>query len=261
MWRYHAAVIVVVLHEPQELANIAHVVRAMKNFGLRDLRLVAPAEYDPWRIEGIAHRSADVLERVVLCEALREALADCVHVVAFTARGRTARRHGQRPRAAAAEVLAAAERGPVALLFGREDRGLDNAALDLAHRLVTIPTDPSYPSLNLGHAVALFLYELALARGAEARPLKRPRRDAPPAPVALLEQMLDDAERALAAVDFFRTRNRELVMRTVRGIGHRVPLDLREAKLLRSVAIEVVEYAERVRRRGAGGGERGAGSG
>ena len=233
--------IVVVLHEPQQLANIAHVVRAMKNFGFADLRLVAPAEYDAYRVEGIAHRSADLLERVRLFDTLPEALADCVHVVAFSARGRTAKHTVQRPREAAAEILATAAEGPVALLFGREDTGLDNAALDLAHRTVTIPSNPEYPSLNLGHAVALMLYELALARGAEAQPLKPPRRQAPPASVELLEQLFADAERALDAIGFFKTRERELVMRTVREIVHRTPLDLREAKLLRAMTIEVAK--------------------
>src|SRR5438094_811619 len=158
--------VVVVLHEPQDLVNIAHVVRALKNFGFRDLRLVRPREFDGYRIEGIAHQTRDVLARVTQYEGLDEALADCVHVVGFTARERSAKRNRQRPREAAAELLAQAEVGAVALLFGREDKGLPNEALDACHRVVTIPTDPAYASLQLGHAVVLMLYELALARGA-----------------------------------------------------------------------------------------------
>ena len=80
--------ICVVLHEPQDLVNIAHVVRAMKNFGLRDLRLVNPREYDAYRVEGIAHQTADVLARVRVCATLEDAIGDCVHVAGFTARGR-----------------------------------------------------------------------------------------------------------------------------------------------------------------------------
>jgi TrmH family RNA methyltransferase len=231
--------ITVVLNEPQDLVNIAHVVRSMKNFGFLDLRLVAPAEYDAWRIEGIAHRTNDILDRVQLFDALTPALADCVHVVAFSARGRTAKRAVQRPRAAAAEIMAMAEQGPVALLFGREDKGLDNAALDRAHRVVAIPSDPDYKSMNLGHAVAIALYELALARGDEARPVKPPRRQSPPAPVAQLEQMFADVGLALDAINFFRRRERTLLMRTVRTMVQRVPLEEREVKLLRSMAIEV----------------------
>src|SRR5262249_1974770 len=110
---------IVVLDHPQELVNIAHVVRAMKNFGLRDLRLVEPVEFDPYRVEGIAHRSGDVLKRVRTYASLQDALADCVHVVAFTARGRTAKRNIQRPRQAATEMLELDGEGKVAMLFGR----------------------------------------------------------------------------------------------------------------------------------------------
>lgn len=240
--------VIVVLHEPQDLVNIAHVVRGVKNFGFRDLRLVNPREWDAYRVEGIAHQTQDVLARVQVCDSLEAALADCIHVVGCTARGRTAKRNVQRPREAAAEATALAERGPVALLFGREDKGLSNEALDRCHRVVTIPTQASYASLNLGHAVVVMLYELALARGAEAQPFKAPRREAEPAAAADLEQLFGDVERALAGVDFFKTRNADAIMRTMRELAHRAPLDAREVKLLRAMAIEVVKYAQRLAR-------------
>jgi len=240
--------IVVVLHEPQDLVNIAHVVRGMKNFGMRDLRLVRPREYEAYRVEGIAHQTQDVLARVRTFDSLEEALADCVHIVGFTARGRTAKRNLQRPRDAAAEVLARAADGPVALLFGREDKGLSNEALDRCHRVVTIPSDPSYASLNLGHAVIIILYELALAHGADERPFKAPRRPSEPAEAAELERLFVDVARALHAIEFFKTRNADGVMRTMREIAHRAPLDAREVKLLRAMAIEVTKYGERLAR-------------
>ena len=242
--------IVVILHEPQDLVNIAHVVRGMKNFGLRDLRLVSPREYDAYRVEGIAHQTQDILERVRTYASLEDALADCVHVVGFTARGRTAKRNLQRPRDAAGEVTALAADDRVALLFGREDKGLSNEALDRCHRIVTIPSDPAYPSLNLGHAVILMLYELALARGAEAQPFKPPRRTSEPAPAGDLERLFEDVNRALGAIDFFKTRNAAGVMRTLREVAHRTPLDAREVKLLRAIAIEVTKYGERLARSG-----------
>jgi tRNA/rRNA methyltransferase/tRNA (cytidine32/uridine32-2'-O)-methyltransferase len=240
--------IVVVLHEPQDLVNIAHVVRAMKNFGVADLRLVAPREYDAYRVEGIAHQTRDVLARVRVFDSLGDALGDCVHVVGLTARGRTAKRNLQRPREAAAEMVARAVEGPVAVLFGREDKGLDNDALDRCHRVVTIPSEPAYPSLNLSHAAVVMLYELALARGAESRAYKPPRRSAPPAEAAELERLFDDVEAALRAVDFFKHRSVEAVMRTLREAIHRTPLDQREAKLFRAMAIEVVKHGERLAR-------------
>jgi tRNA/rRNA methyltransferase/tRNA (cytidine32/uridine32-2'-O)-methyltransferase len=242
--------VVVVLHEPQDLVNIAHVVRGMKNFGVRDLRLVNPREYEAYRVEGIAHQTQDVLARVRTFATLAAALAECVHVVGFTARGRTAKRNAQRPREAAAEVTALAAVGPVALLFGREDKGLSNEALDLCHRIVTIPSEPSYSSLNLGHAVIVMLYELALARGVDTLPFKAPRRAAEPAVVEELERLFDDVERALRTIDFFKTRNADGIMRTMRELAHRTPLDAREAKLLRAMAIEVVKYGERLARSG-----------
>src|SRR2546430_8504141 len=106
--------VIVVLDYPQDLVNIAHVVRGLKNFGLRDLRLANPREYESYRVEGIAHQTQDILSRVRAYSTLEEAIADCVHVVGFTARGRTANRNLQRPREAAAEIAALADGGPVA---------------------------------------------------------------------------------------------------------------------------------------------------
>ena len=140
--------------------------------------------------------------------------------------------------------------GTIALLFGREDKGLSNEALDRCHRVVTIPSDPGYASLNLGHAVIIMLYELALTRGAEARPFKAPRRPSEPADAAELERLFVDVARALHAIEFFKTRNADGVMRTMREIAHRAPLDAREVKLLRAMAIEVTKYGERLARSG-----------
>ena len=149
---------------------------------------------------------------------------------------------------AAAEILIQSDAGPTALLYGREDKGLPNEALDLCHRVVTIPTNPAYPSLNLAHAVVLMLYELALARGDDARPFKAPRREGGPVTVDDLERLFADAEAALRGIEFFKTREVEGVMRTLREVMHRTPLDQREAKLLRAMAIEVVKYSERLAR-------------
>ncbi len=133
-------------------------------------------------------------------------------------------------------------------MFGREDRGLSNEALDRCHRVVTIPSDPAYASLNLAHAVIIMLYELALARGAETEPFKEPRRPSEPAVAEDLERLFVDIAKALQAIEFFKTRNQDGVMRTMREIAHRAPLDTREVKLLRAMAIEVTKYGERLAR-------------
>jgi TrmH family RNA methyltransferase len=236
---------ILVLVNPQDIVNIAGAVRIARNFGIERMRLVNPESFDPWRIEGIAHNSADFVARIEIVDSLEAALADCVHVAVLTARGRTAKRRTVRPREGAAELLERSADGPVAMVFGREDRGLTNAEIDLGHVLVTIPTDPQSSSLNLAQAVAIMGYETWLLRGGGRQPLKPPRKGTPPATSAQLEELFVDWRRALWAVDFFKTRRSESVMRSFREIVHRAALDGREASLVRAMGIEVVRYLER----------------
>jgi TrmH family RNA methyltransferase len=146
----------VVLFETQNLINVGATMRAMKNMGLSDLRLVNAVPLDAWRLQGIAHDTGDILARTREHASLDEAIADCVLVAAFTARHRSARWDIATPREISGRLLDAIEDGPVALLFGREDRGLPNEALDRAQVHVTIPTS-RYASLNLAQAVMVAL--------------------------------------------------------------------------------------------------------
>jgi TrmH family RNA methyltransferase len=146
---------------------------------------------------------------------------------------------------AAAELVRDLADGPVAIVAGREDSGLTNAELDLCRTVVTIATDPRHPSLNLAQAVAIMGYETWNARGGEALPLKPPRREAAPATSGQLEALFADWHRALWAIDFFKTRRSESVMRSFREIVFRAELDGREASLVRAMGIEVVRYLER----------------
>lgn len=236
---------VLVLVGTQDIVNIAAVVRLARNFGIEEMRLVAPESFDPWRIEGIAHNTADFVARITLHDTLVDATRDCVWLAALTARERTAKRTVLRPRAAALELVDRSAEGPVALVAGREDRGLTNDELDHCHALVTIPTSDRHRSLNLAQAVGILCYEWRLARSEAERPLKPPRRDAPAAPNERLELLFRDWERALWAIEFFKTRRPEAVMRTVREICYRSRLDWREASLLRAMALETVRYLER----------------
>jgi TrmH family RNA methyltransferase len=233
----------VVLVEPQDPVNIAAVVRAMKNMGVRHLRLVNPVEYDPSRVERVAHDTRDIVSEVRHFASLDDAIADCVFAAGFTARRRKAKWKLVSPRDVAAPMLAAAAEGPVAIVFGREDHGLSNESLDRAHAVVTIPTS-DHPSLNLAQAVLIALYELHLGANA-SRTLAPPRKDAPLASAEQLQRYFTDADRALAAVDFFRTRNEELVLRSLRSLTYRAAPDAREIDLMRSIAIEVVRALDR----------------
>ncbi len=215
----------------------------MKNMGVHQLRLVNPVEYDPSRVERVAHDTRDIVSEIRHFASLDDAIADCVFAAGFTARRRKAKWKLVSPRDVATPMLAAAGDGPVAIFFGREDHGLSNESLDRAHAVVTIPTS-DHPSLNLAQAVLIALYELHLAADA-SRVLAPPRKDAPPASAAQLERYFADADKALATIDFFRTRNEELVLRSLRSLTYRAAPDAREIDLMRSIAIEVMRAVER----------------
>ena len=242
----------VVLYEPQNPVNIAATIRAMKNMGCSNLYLVRSVEYDPWRLEGIAHDTGDIIERIRNCESIEEALEGCVRVAGFTARRRAAKREITTPRSASGDLLDAARTGPVALLFGREDKGLPNEILDRAHVVVTIPTT-EHASLNLAQAVLIALYELHLSAADSTRTLAPPRKDAPPATAEEYEQLFADAERGLYAIDFFKTRFHEHIMRSVRTLFYRASPDSREVALLRAIFIEIIRTIDRIAKGKAGG--------
>ena len=242
--------ITVVLHEPRDPVNIAAAVRAMANMGLDELILVDPAEFDPRRITGIAHRTDHIVEAATRAGSLREALADATCVVGTSARPRTARRNYGRPRELAPRILRRARRGRVAIVFGREDRGLSNDALDLCHEVMVIPTAPGFASLNLAQAVLLVAYELFLAGPDAHEALPAGKRSLGPATAAELEEMYRALEAGLDRAAFFRARKPESVMRVLRTVFGRTALDAHEARLLRSVGYQVRNRLERLERSG-----------
>src|SRR5919107_4318938 len=242
--------VAVVLYEPQDPVNIAATVRAMKNMGVATLRLVRPCAYDPVRLEGIAHDTWDVIDRIAHFPDFDAAVADCVRLVGFTARRRSAKWQIMDPRAAAQDALGYSEDGWVGMVFGREDSGLPNEILDRVHAAVTIPTT-EHASINLAQAVLIGLYELHVAAGDATRirhGSNKPRKDAPPPTGEEWELFFKDAERALHAIDFLKTRNPEHVMRSVRSLAYRAQPDARELTLVRSMAIEVLRTIDRVER-------------
>lgn len=237
--------VVVVLDQTRNLVNIAGAVRAMMNMGLSRLRLVRPAEFDAYRIEGIAHRSGPIIEATEHFETLDAALADCTWVVGTTGVGRTANRNWMHPRAAAPEILRRAAEGRVALLFGREDWGLDTERLDRCQHVLTIPTAPDYPSLNLAQAVLVVAHELFLAAD-ELPPLPEGRRKDRPATQEELEGMYDALHLGLGRIDFYKgSRPPEAILRALRTALGRAHLDRREAKLVQAIGYEIGNYMDR----------------
>jgi tRNA/rRNA methyltransferase len=173
----------VVLVSPKHPGNVGAAARAMKNFGLAELWLVAPRCQVDREARALAAHAGDVLDAVRVVDTLDEALADRTLVVGTSARERASKLHApEGPETALAALRG--ERG--ALLFGPEDTGLDNVALDRCQRIVTLPT-AAYASLNLAQAVVVLAYlwhrdQLALSAGGGAR--SAPARDtvAPSAP-------------------------------------------------------------------------------
>jgi tRNA/rRNA methyltransferase len=152
---------VVVLVETQLGENIGAAARAMANFGLARLRLVKPKQGWPNERAVVMAAGADrILDNAELFETLEEAVADCSFVLATTARN-----HDQAKPIVSAEQ-AASEMGPrvaagetVALVFGRERNGLENHEVGMADRIVTLPVNPAFASLNLAQAVVIVGYE------------------------------------------------------------------------------------------------------
>lgn len=235
---------IVVLHRPRDVRNIGAVVRAMKNMGFRRLRLVDPAPFDRADLLGIAHRADDLVAAIETFSSLPEALADARLVVGTSERPRPGRPSRGDLRPLAAELVArAAAAGPVALLFGPEDNGLDLPALDRCSLILSLPADPAYPSLNLAQAVLLVLYELRMA--AAPPPLAAPRR--PPATAAEHETLAAALAAALAAVGFVKSGSGEAALRRLRAIVARAEPDSAELALLTAFAREIVHALRRAR--------------
>ncbi len=236
--------VTVVLYESQDPINIGAVVRAMKNMGAVDLRLIRPCPYDKNRLEQIAHDTRDVVERIQHFDTIDEALADCRYVVAFSGRRRAAKWDRHTPRTAAVDLLAHAQHGRVAIMFGREDHGLPNDALDRAHAVATIPTTEHF-SLNIAQACLLALYECHLLAGDATKKLAGPKHAAGAPTMQEFELTFQDAAKALEALAYFKTRNAEHIMRALRAIVFRAEPDQKELLLLRTASIEVLRTIER----------------
>ena len=153
--------VIIVLVEPAGPLNVGSVARVMKNFGLSKLILVNP-QCDRTSDDAMkmAVHGKDILESAVIVDTLPQALQGCVRAIATMGREYSGELPLETPRTALPWLLAEVEK-PVALIFGREDRGLTNEELNYAHKLVFIPTNPEYPSLNLATAVSICCYELS----------------------------------------------------------------------------------------------------
>jgi tRNA/rRNA methyltransferase len=228
----------VILVEPQLGENIGMVARAMANFGLIDLRLVAPR--DGWpneKAEATASGAGYVLERVRVFDTLADSLSDLTYVVATTARQRDGFKRVLGPAEASATMRARTEAGQATgILFGRERFGLDNAEISLADDIVTFPVNPAYASLNIAQAVLLMAYEFLKTRGDETEVLPFAGPDFAPAPREELVGLFDQLEAALDSRGYFRPPERKPAQtENLRAVLSRPGFSVEEIRLLRGV--------------------------
>jgi len=230
-----------VLVRPLQAGNVGSAARALKNMGLGDLRLVAQRPAASGRAAAsMAVHAADILHSAQRHDSLGDALADCSLAVGTTCRPGLYRSGVIALREAAAQLVAEAGANRIAIIFGPEDTGLVNRDLKLCQRLITIPTAPAYPSLNLAQAVMLVAYELMMAAGA-ARELPRPE---PRAPALAVDAMMERLSEALVSIGFLPAENPEHIMFALRAILGRAGIGVRELDILSGLARQIRWFSE-----------------
>jgi tRNA/rRNA methyltransferase len=236
----------IVLVRPQLGENIGKAARAMLNFGLTDLRLVSPRDGWPNPAAGPAASGADiVLAGARVFDTVAAAVADCAHVYATTVRKRGLVVPVVSPEQAAVEVHA--NDGPSAFLFGAERSGLETDEVALAGRIVTVPVNPDFRSLNLAQAVILIAYEWAKHGAALAVPTVGDEAE-PRAPQAHLEGLIGQLYEALEAADYFHPPDRTPATRnTIRTILTKAGWSSREVQALRGIIRALAEPRRRRR--------------
>ena len=241
----------IILSHTQMGENVGAAARAMKNFGLSELRLIAPKmEWPNDRAQILASGAGEILERTQIYTDAKAALADCQLVFATTARGRDVTREILTPQAAAQRLRQASDAGlKTALLFVGERAGLDNDEISLCDALITIPTAPlpqikdseiKAGSLNLGQAVLLLGYEWL--KSADATPASRIRATiAVPAARQELVDLFEHLERELDAGGFFfPPAKKGAMVRNIRAMILRSGLTDQQARTIRGMIVALV---------------------
>ena len=223
---------IVVLVRPQLGQNIGKAARAMLNFGLTEMRLVAPRDGWPNPEAGPAASGADqVLQNARVFETTAESIADCSHVFASTVRRRDLVMPVVGPQEMANAIHGSTGRS--AILFGPERSGLETEDVALASAIVTVPINPDFGSLNLAQAVILLAYEWSRQEVLAQPTLKETE---PPAPMADLEGLIGQLDAALVAADYFHPPERTAATRcTIRTILTKAQWSSREIKALRGM--------------------------
>jgi tRNA/rRNA methyltransferase len=241
----------IVLVRPKFASNVGAVARAMANTGLSRLVLVAP-QSDPLSKEArkSSARAESILRSARRVDELTDALEDVVYTVGASCRGGLYRERMElAPEAVAAEAVARARGGHVAVLFGPEDNGLTNEELLRCDAVLRIPSADEYPSLNLAQAVMVVAYEVFRAASNPRRPagpvgpLTGPKEA--PADAALTDRLMQQYRQALLKIGYLRPENPEHLLFPLRAVLSRAQPTRKEAQILLGMAQQIEDFAER----------------
>ncbi|MHC5170989.1 RNA methyltransferase [Acinetobacter johnsonii] len=230
-------------------ANIGSALRAMKTMGLSKLVLVAPKTYPHPDIDALAAGATDLIEQIEIVETLADAIKDCHLVFGTSARSRTIPWPLLDARPAAEKSISAVvnDQQDVAVVFGREDRGLTNEELAMANYHVTIPVNTDYGVLNVAQAIQVICYEMRMATLAavesgedEAATMlvtdtESMQWDEPLVTHEQMEQFYPHIEKMLAEIEFLDPKNPRLLPLRLRRLFGRIQLDRMEYHLLRGI--------------------------
>jgi tRNA (cytidine32/uridine32-2'-O)-methyltransferase len=230
-------------------ANIGSALRAMKTMGLSKLVLVAPKTYPHPDIDALAAGATDLIEQIEIVETLADAIKDCHLVFGTSARSRTIPWPLLDARPAAEKSISAVvnDQQDVAVVFGREDRGLTNEELAMANYHVTIPVNTDYGVLNVAQAIQVICYEMRMATLAAVESgkdetatmpvtdTKSMQWDEPLVTHEQMEQFYPHIEKMLAEIEFLDPKNPRLLPLRLRRLFGRIQLDRMEYHLLRGI--------------------------
>jgi tRNA/rRNA methyltransferase len=229
--------IIVVLVGTLYSGNVGSACRAMANMGIKRLRLAMPRITDDWT-EGhrFAVHAGDILESREEFPDFESAVADCTAVIGTTARHGLYRQHVQAPRDLASEILGIASAGPVAIVFGREDKGLLNEEVAQCSHLMRIPVDEGYSSLNLAQAVLIVCYELFSSTGRYVPPHEK----SAPAPQSLKMKLDAHWESMLKDIGFMNEKQSLHMMQGIHRVLSRGAKTVDDVSIMMGVARQVL---------------------
>lgn len=224
----------VVLVRPLFAGNLGSVARAMKNMGLKDLRLVEPkADKSELDARKMAAHAQDLLKKAKIFPDLKSAIHGFDLIVGTSRRKGKERGNWSTPREFAAQIEKMPAKQKTALVFGPEDSGLLNDDVALCQRMIHIPSHDAFPSLNLAQAVMVLAYELFVAKS--SRRSEKGSTERKTAKLQIVEGMYEDLASLLAEIGFLNKQNPKHLMRLLRQFFNRARPTEKEVRIFRGI--------------------------